>query len=854
MLNNSSNTDDLDSILKKARSNFWDAKYYDAISSVERVRDDSDCENDILSANVCLCVFFDFLNDTQRYQSIKRELMHRASWSEENFKDALMMDILHWHSGNRRAVDRVREKLFSYCEENLQISQPSFDTYFCKAWIEKGDNTNWILFLDKAIKCAPERFHEILNHVQREIYRERHRNDKLKLLDWLSELENQSELCVLLQGQILAELGEVGLSIAKLETVISGVSGWAQAAKRKLIELYCQQRSFEKALQVADTINNFRTPELATIFLKKGDAKAAKEVLVRDEVGRDRTSADLFLRFDFYDEALEVFYRMQPFSDCYPYYTAALAMWKKALKNGISDETVSYLKKEMLPAVVYGKYLEQRIHHVGLKAKLSDMELHFELMEARFYFVVNLVNIKRSWREIREGKIDSHSSFSISHYAYRDRLTEIYREIKRRGANPSERSRDFRARNYDKTFLRAINLLERLSQRVLSEISKVERSTVICNASSAKEDLWSGYWLYFEEQDYKKCLEILTYLADLEPESPFIHQERARTLKGLGRYEEAIELLKKAISLFGKYHERSASAHNLLQHVYADMIDKSNLTAPEKNDVIAKLNNSFESWFKADISLFGKLSEPLPEIGLRGGDPVLSINGSTLYKYCSFNLNSVSALGDYKVYFSRADQLNDPFDMDGYRNVITGDEFVHVSDEAQDKVTCFCTTLRHDNLQMWAHYADAFAGMCIGYQISKLPSEIGWRSLRYPENKTKERALVDTLFIKSADWSYEQEVRFLRFSEGPQLVRIHPMVEGHGIVGHVSEIILGSRFDYPKNWPVLRAIVKSLNDEYSKFSLQPVTIMRAGPRKSEKSDALEIDVADDLSKEVLPLS
>ena len=508
----------------------------------------------------------------------------------------------------------------------------------------------------------------------------------------------------------------------------------------------------------------------------------------------------------------------------------------------------------MLPVVVYGRYLEQRIHHAGSKTKLSDMELHFELMEARFYFVENLVNIKRGWRESREDKIKSYSRVSISHFVYRDRLTEIYQEIKRRGADPSERSRDFRARNYDKTFLRAIDILENLSQRVLSEINKVEKSTVICNASSTKEDLWSGYWLYFAEQDYKKCLEILTCLADLEPESPFIHQERARTLKGLGCHEEAIELLKKAISLFEKYHERSASAHNLLQHVYADMIDKANLTAQEKNDVIAKLNSSFEAWFKSDISLFGKLSEPLPEIGLRGRDPVNSINGSTLYKYCSFNLNSVSALGDYKVYFSRADQLNDPFDMDGYRNVIMGDEFAHVSDEAQDKVTCFCTTLRHDNLQMWAHYADAFAGMCIGYQISKLPSEIGWRSLRYPENKTKERALVDTLFIKSADWSYEQEVRFLRFSEGPQLVRIHPVAEGHGIVGHVSEIILGSRFDYPKNWPVLRAIVKSLNDEYSKFSLPPVTIMRAGPRKSEKSDALEIDVADDLSKEVLPLN
>lgn len=853
-MNSSSRKDDLDKILEKARSNFWDAKYYDAISAVERARDESDSEEGALSANICLCVFFDFLNDIERYQSTKCDLVRRKSWGEEKFNDALMVEILDFHSGHLRAVDKVREKLRFYCEQNLQGVQPSFETYFCKAWLEKKDIEKWILFLGKAVKCAPQRSDQVINHVRLENYRKGGRYDKLRLLDWLSSLEIQSELCILVQGQILAELGEVDRGVEKLEMIISGVSSWAKAAKRELIQLYCQQKSFEKAIQVADTIKNFTTHELAKIFLKKGDVEAAKEVLSRDALGRDRSSAGLFLEFGFYDEALEVFYRMQPFSDSYSYYTAALAMWKKALKKGILDDTVSYLRQEMLPAVVFGRYLEQRVHHAGAKKKLSSMELHFELLEARYYFVLNLVNIKRRRLEIREDKVESYSGASISHYAYRDRLMEIYQEIKRRGVEPSVHPRDFRARDYDKTFLRAIDILEKLSQRVLSEISKVERNTAICKSSITKDGLWSAYWAHFEERDYKKCLEALTRIADLEPESPFFHQERARTLKGMGRYKEATEFLEKSISLFEKYHERTTSAHNLQQQVYADMIEKANLPESEKIKAIEKLNSSFEAWFKADISLFGKLSEPLPEIGLRGRDPVHSINGSTLYKYCSFNLNSVSALGDYKVYFSKADQLNDPFDMDGYRNVIMGEEFRYVADEVQDKVTCFCTTLRHDNLQMWAHYADAFAGMCIGYKISKLPSEIGWRSLRYPENKTKERALVDTLFVKSADWSYEQEIRFLRFSDSSQLVPIHPAAEKHGIVGRVSEIILGSRFQQRKNWPILRCVVRSLNEEYAKFSLPPVTIMRAGPRKDEKSDGLEINVADDLSKEVLSLS
>lgn len=146
MLNNSSNNDDLNEVLKNARRDFWDAKYYDAISAVEGGRDRSDCENDILSANVCLCAFFDFLDDTERYQSIKRDLMRRASWSQEKFKDELIIELLRFHSVYLLAADRVREKLISYCEENLHTDRPSFETYFCKAWVEKEDTKNWILY------------------------------------------------------------------------------------------------------------------------------------------------------------------------------------------------------------------------------------------------------------------------------------------------------------------------------------------------------------------------------------------------------------------------------------------------------------------------------------------------------------------------------------------------------------------------------------------------------------------------------------------------------------------------------------------------------------------------------------
>lgn len=849
-LNSSSNNDDLDKILNQARSDFWDANYYASISAVERAGEKFISKEDHLRANICLCVFFDFLSDIERFQSIKRDLMCSASWTEEEFKDALMIEMLRFHSGFVRARDQVREKLTRYCDENLQIGQPNHETYLCKAWLEKDNTANWISCLDKAVQCRPYQIDDVLDAVGQEIYRKRHGTDNYEIFNWLSGLEQQTERCVLFQGLVLSQLGDVDLSVEKFKKIISGRGDGAKFAKRELIGLYCQQKKFEDALELAESMKNYSSHELAKIFLQKGDAIKAKEVLTRDVAGRDRSTADLFLKYRFYDEALEVFYRMQPFSDSYPYYTAALAMWKNALKNGISDETLSYLKKEMLPAVVWGRYLEQRVHHAGSKTKLSDLELSFELLEARYYFVLNLENIKRVRREIRKDNIKPYSGVSISHFNYRDRLMEIYQEIKRRGANSSDHSRDFRARNYEKTFQRAINTLEKLSQRVLTEISKVTRVAAISNASGSIDDMWSAYWAHFEEQDYQRCLDVLRGLAALEPESPFVQQERARTLKVLGRYPEAIDCLGKALPLFEKYHERSASGYNLLQHVYADMIEKANLPASEKRNAIEKLNSSFEAWFKSDISLFGKLSEPLPEIGLRHQDPVKAIGGKTLYKYCSFNINSIAVLSDLRVYFSKAEQLNDPFDMGRYREVVNGVDYKHVSDKVKNRVSCFCTTLRRDNLQMWAHYADAFTGICIGYQISKLPSEIGWRGLQYPEKKNRQGALVDTLFVKSSDWSYEEEVRFLRFSDGPPLVKIHPANEDEGIKGHISEIILGSKFDLAKNWPILKAILKSINTEYASFSIPPVAISRASQNTIEGSDALDILVADDLTEEV----
>jgi len=277
-----------------------------------------------------------------------------------------------------------------------------------------------------------------------------------------------------------------------------------------------------------------------------------------------------------------------------------------------------------------------------------------------------------------------------------------------------------------------------------------------------------------------------------------------------------------------------------MQQVYAAMIVNDNSGEERKNDLVEQLNKSFEAWFKADISLFTNLAEKPPWYGHRRDDLIQTLQEQTIYKFCTFNMNSISALSDEKIYFSQPKQLNDPFDMDGYLETIKKDEFEFVSEEVKNKVLCFCSTLQKDNLQMWAHYADSFTGICIGYEFIELPKDIAWRSIYYSVAKNGSGALVDTLFVKSKNWAYEEEVRFLKFSDSPQLVSISPNVNEEGIKGYISELILGSRFDMNKNGPVLRAVLKELNARYDQAGRSSIDIYKAVAVKSEQSDTLEI--------------
>jgi len=138
-----------------------------------------------------------------------------------------------------------------------------------------------------------------------------------------------------------------------------------------------------------------------------------------------------------------------------------------------------------------------------------------------------------------------------------------------------------------------------------------------------------------------------------------------------------------------------------------------------------------------------------------------------------------------------------------------------------------------DNLLMWAHYADAHAGLCLGFE-TLLPA-IDFASafqVQYSEDRpvinlidrTGGRDLIDKLLLtKSSHWAYEKEWRMLDHRIGDRFRPFPPAA--------LKEVILGARISSAAEETVATAIRKSRSDP---------RIFRAHPNR----DKFYLDIAE----------
>jgi hypothetical protein len=124
----------------------------------------------------------------------------------------------------------------------------------------------------------------------------------------------------------------------------------------------------------------------------------------------------------------------------------------------------------------------------------------------------------------------------------------------------------------------------------------------------------------------------------------------------------------------------------------------------------------------------------------------------------------------------------------------------------------FCTCAKHDDLILWAHYADSHKGICIGFDSLAHPFDQAcaidygdqFPITPFPRIEGAEDALYrNSALSKSVHWKYEDEYRLcsLRIGENPtwhldlswpapQLAKVNPRT--------IKRVYLGARMSEPR--------------------------------------------------------
>lgn len=136
------------------------------------------------------------------------------------------------------------------------------------------------------------------------------------------------------------------------------------------------------------------------------------------------------------------------------------------------------------------------------------------------------------------------------------------------------------------------------------------------------------------------------------------------------------------------------------------------------------------------------------------------------------------------LYGSRFDKLNDP--MEGYFRCLHEDapSVLHMTLLRQDALICSLSK-RHNIGLMWSHYADEHKGCCIEVEVT----DASWQEVIVDYNEmpfriTEDSSINDVLKIKSPQWQFEEEVRFLRLSN--EIIPMHV---------NITNIFWGMRMD-----------------------------------------------------------
>ena len=191
---------------------------------------------------------------------------------------------------------------------------------------------------------------------------------------------------------------------------------------------------------------------------------------------------------------------------------------------------------------------------------------------------------------------------------------------------------------------------------------------------------------------------------------------------------------------------------------------------------------------------------------------------SHLYKYYSYNSNSLSVLINKQAWFSKPASLNDPFDLGiDFDNYISSYDFRYIIETCKDQPFIsserrqeldeigrlennspdpvalaeswevannklrndlrnsgvFCMSELNDNILMWSNYADSHKGFCVEF-VRNTNNLLGNIEVTNPviyscdfpspspfSDEGRNNCFDDLFLTKSKDWAYEKEWRLI---------------------------------------------------------------------------------------------
>mgnify|MGYP002626021928 CR=1 FL=1 len=127
--------------------------------------------------------------------------------------------------------------------------------------------------------------------------------------------------------------------------------------------------------------------------------------------------------------------------------------------------------------------------------------------------------------------------------------------------------------------------------------------------------------------------------------------------------------------------------------------------------------------------------------------------------------------------------------------------------ENQNTTGFLCLTAKHDNLLMWAHYANQHEGCCVKFDLlNDVDLFYRIRAIVYDNNYIAYNYLrnhggaFDAICHKSKDWAYEEEYRVLSFN----YIGAKIMVQGT-----VKEVYLGCRIKDEDRQKIIAAVAST---------------------------------------------